>query len=107
MKIDQALAPPRPVSRLVVPDDGAPPQRCPCCPCRGAEKAWLVAIRPSDSAARPRDRRCAVGVGLKGALAGCAHKLVDAIDALEVDLGRLAGLFSGGFRRQRSRRRAS
>ena len=68
---------------------------------------WLVAIRPSDSVVRPRDRRSVVGVGLKGALAGCAHKLVDAIDDLEVDLGRLAGLFSGGFRWQRSRRRAS
>ena len=75
MKIDQALAPPRPVSRLVVPDDGAPPQRCPCCPCRGAEKAWLVAIRPCDSIAMPRHRRSVVGVGLKGSLAGCGHEL--------------------------------
>ena len=58
-----------------VADDGAPPQRCPCCPCRGAEKAWLVAIRPSDSVAWPRDHRTAVGVGLKGCLAGCAHEL--------------------------------
>ena len=75
MKIDQALRPPRPVRRLVVPDDGAPPQRCPCCPCRGAEKAWLVAIRPCDSIAMPRHRRSVVGVGLKGSLAGCGHEL--------------------------------
>ena len=60
---------------LVVPDDGAPPQRCPCCPCRGAEKAWLGAIRPADSIARPRDRRSAVGVGLKGCLADRGHEL--------------------------------
>ena len=36
---------------------------------------WLVAIRPSDSVARPRDRRTVVGVGLKGGLAGCRHEL--------------------------------
>ena len=47
MKIDQEHARARPVRRLVVPDDGAPPQRCPCCACRGAEKAWLGAIRPA------------------------------------------------------------
>jgi len=58
-----------------VPDDGVPPQRCPCCPCRGAEKVWLVAIRPSSSVARPRNRRSVVGVGSKGGLAGCAHEL--------------------------------
>ena len=75
MKIDQALARARPVRRLAVPDDGAPPQRCPCCPCRRAEKAWLVAIRPSDSVARPRDRRSVVGVRSKGGLVGCAHEL--------------------------------
>ena len=65
----------RPVRRLVVPDDGAPPQRCPCRPCRGAEKVWLVAIRPYDSIVRPRERRSVVGVGLKGSLAGCGHEL--------------------------------
>ena len=59
----------------VAADDGAPPQRCPCCPCRAAEKVWLVAIRPSDSIALPRDRRSVVGVGSKGGLAGCAHEL--------------------------------
>ena len=59
----------------VVPDDGVPPQRCSCCPCRGAEKAWLGAIRPFDSVARPRDRRSVVGVGSKGALVGCGHEL--------------------------------
>ena len=75
MKIDQELRPPRPVRRLVVPDDGAPPQRCPCCPCRGAEKVWLVAIRPADSIARPRDHRSAVGVGLKGGLVDRGHEL--------------------------------
>ena len=74
MKIDQELRPRRPVRRLVVPDDGAPPQRCPCCACRGAEKAWLGAIRPTDSIARPRDRRSAVGVGLKGCLADRGHE---------------------------------
>jgi len=36
---------------------------------------WLVAIRPSDSVARPRDRRTVVGVGLKGGLVGCGHEL--------------------------------
>ncbi len=35
----------------------------------------LGAIRPSDSVARPRDRRTVVGVGLKGGLAGCGHEL--------------------------------
>ena len=75
MKIDQEGARARPVRRPAVPDDGAPPQRCPCCPCRRAEKVWLVAIRPSDSVARPRDRRTVVGVGLKGGLAGCGHEL--------------------------------
>eukprot|EP01043_Picozoa_sp_COSAG02_P030305 COSAG02_NODE_1928_length_10338_cov_85.895888_3_plen_177_part_00 len=75
MKIDQALRPRRPVRQLAVLDDGAPPQRCPCCPCRGAEKVWLGAIRPYDSIARPRDRRSAVGVGSKGGLAGCVHEL--------------------------------
>jgi len=50
----------------VVPDDGVPTQRCSCCPCRGAEKAWLGAIRLFDSVARPRDRRSVVGVGSKG-----------------------------------------
>ena len=65
----------RPVRRLAVPDDGAPAQRCPCCRCRGAEKVWLVAIRPSDSIARPRDRRSAVGVGLKGGLEDRGHEL--------------------------------
>ena len=77
MKIDQegARARPRGQAGPAVPDDGAPPQRCPCCPCRRAEKVWLVAIRPSDSVARPRDRRSVVGVGLKGSLAGCGHEL--------------------------------
>ena len=75
MKIDQEDARARPVRRLAVPDDGAPPQRCPCCPCRGAEKAWLVAIRPSDSIALPRDRRSVVGVGLKGGLVDRGHEL--------------------------------
>ena len=75
MKIDQELARARPVRRLAVPDDGAPPQRCPCCPCRGAEKAWLGAIRPSDSIALPRDRRSVVGVGLKGGLVDRGHEL--------------------------------
>ena len=75
MKIDQEHRPRRPVRQLAVPDDGAPPQRCPCCPCRGAEKVWLVAIRPFDSIARPCDRRSVVGVGSKGGLAGCAHEL--------------------------------
>ena len=75
MKIDQEGARARPVRRLAVPDDGAPPQRCPCCPCRGAEKAWLGAIRPVDSIARWRDRRSAVGVGLKGCLADRGHEL--------------------------------
>ena len=74
MKIDQEDARARPVRRLAVPDDGAPPQRCPCCACRGAEKAWLGAIRPADSMARPRDRRSAVGVGLKGCLADRGHE---------------------------------
>ena len=73
--IKSELARARPVRRLAVPDDGAPPQRCPCCPCRGAEKAWLGAIRPTDSIARPRDRRSAVGVGLKGCLADRGHEL--------------------------------
>ena len=75
MKIDRGDARARPVRRLAVPDDGAPPQRCPCCACRGAEKAWLGAIRPADSIARPRDRRSAVGVGLKGCLADRGHEL--------------------------------
>ena len=61
---------------LAVPDDGAPPQRCPCCPYRGAEKARLGAIRPSDSVTRPRKRHSVVGVGLKGALVGCGHDLL-------------------------------
>ena len=75
MKIDQEHRPRWLVRQLAVPDDGAPPQRCPCCPCRGAEKVWLVAIRPSDSVALPCDRRSVVGVGSKGGLAGCAHEL--------------------------------
>jgi hypothetical protein len=58
-----------------VPHDGAPPQRCPCCPYRGAEKVWLVAITPSDSVARPRDHHTVVGVRLKGGLAEYAHEL--------------------------------
>ena len=58
-----------------MPDDGAPPQRCPSCPCRGAEKVSLVAIRPSSSVARPRRRRSAVERGWKAGLAGCAHEL--------------------------------
>ena len=64
-----------PVTRLAVPDDGAPPQRCPCCPCRGAEKVWLGAIRPSDIIARPLCRRSVAGEGLKGCSARCAHEL--------------------------------
>ena len=75
MKIDQALARARPVRRPAVPDDGAPPQRCPCCPCRGAEMVSLGAIRPGSSVARPRNRRSIVGMGLKGGLVGCAHEL--------------------------------
>ena len=58
-----------------MPDDGAPPQRCPCCPCRGAEMVSLGAIRPGSSVARPRNRRSIVGMGLKGGLVGCAHEL--------------------------------
>ena len=58
-----------------MPDDGAPPQRCPSCPCRGAEKVSLVAIRPSGSVARPRRRRSAVGRGWKAGLVACAHEL--------------------------------
>ena len=76
MKIDQEGARARPVRRPTVPDDGAPPQRCPCCPYRGAEKARLGAIRPSDSVTRPRKRHSVVGVGLKGALVGCGHDLL-------------------------------
>ena len=75
MKIDQAPARARPVRRPAVPDDGAPPQRCPCCPCRGAEMVSLGAIRPGSSVARPRNRRSIVGMGLKGGLVGCAHEL--------------------------------
>ena len=78
MKIDQALRPRRPVRQLAVLDDGAPPQRCPCCPCRGAEKVWLGAIRPFDSVARPRDRRSVVGVGLKEVWRGAGTSFVDA-----------------------------
>ena len=59
----------------MVPDDGAPRQRCPCCPCRGAEKVWLGAIRPSDIIARPLCRRSVAGEGLKGCSARCAHEL--------------------------------
>ena len=96
-----------PVRRPAVPDDGAPPQRWPCCPCGGAEKAWLVAIRPSDSIARLRDRRSALGVGLKGGVVECAHELPRRHRRCAVDLGRLAGRISGGVRRQCSRRWAS
>jgi hypothetical protein len=44
---------------------------------------------------------------VKGGFGGVrARAFVDAIDAMEVDLGQLAGLFSGGFWRQRARHRA-
>eukprot|EP01043_Picozoa_sp_COSAG02_P001600 COSAG02_NODE_34_length_49821_cov_105.420438_31_plen_107_part_00 len=36
---------------------------------------WLVAIRPSSSVARPRNRRSVVGMRLKGGLVGCGHEL--------------------------------
>ena len=59
----------------MVPDDGAPPQRCLSCPCRGAEMVSLVAIRPTGSFAWLRHRRSVVGRGLKGVLEECAHEL--------------------------------
>ena len=64
----------------------------------------LVAIALSDGVARLLCHRSAAGWGVKGVWRSARTSFVDAIDAVEVDLGWLARLFSGGFRWQRSRR---
>ena len=48
-------------SRLVVPDDGAPRQRCPCCPCRGQRRSSWARSGPAVASLG----RSAVGRGLK------------------------------------------